>query len=109
MVRMVEKVKSECLMCGVRKCLEHACKAAWAGPPQLLSVGRQGLAVIFDMRLCCFSSVVGCVLMVSMSQMRVMRSCLVFPCFMVLCGFLVVSRRMFVMLCCLVMMFCCFS
>ncbi|MGB7726818.1 MAG: hypothetical protein WBL50_02215 [Candidatus Acidiferrum sp.] len=59
----------------------HACKAAWADPPQQLSLGREGLAVIFDMRLCCFSSVMRRVLKVSMSQMRVMGSCLVFPCF----------------------------
>jgi hypothetical protein len=70
-------------------------------------VGRNGLAVIFDMRFGRFPSVVHGVFVVTPGKVCVMRCCLVFSCFMMLCGFLVVSRRVFVMLCCLVMMLCC--
>jgi hypothetical protein len=63
--------------------------------------------VIFDMRLGCFRSVVHCVFVVTAGQMCVVRRRFVFPCFVVLRGFLVVSRSMFVMFSCLVMMLCC--
>jgi len=36
-----------------------------------------------------------------------MRRRFVFSCFMVLCGFPVVPRRVFVMLCCFMMVLCC--
>jgi hypothetical protein len=72
-----------------------------------LGVRRDGLAVIFDMRLGRFPSVVHCVFVVTAGQVCVMRCCLVFSCFMMPCGFLVVSCRKFVMFCCFVMMLCC--
>jgi len=70
-------------------------------------VGRDGLAVIFDVRLGRFPSVVHGVFVVTPGKVCVMRCRLVFSCFMMLCGFLVVSCRVFVMLCCLMMMLCC--
>ena len=48
-----------------------------------------------------FLSVVGCVDVVSAGYVRVMCCCLVLARFVVLSGFLMVSCRMFVMLCCL--------
>jgi hypothetical protein len=83
-------------------------KAEWALRPDELRSGRNCLAVIFDMRLGRFPCVVHRVFMVTTCQVRVMRCRLVSSCFVVLCGFLVVSSRVFMMFCCLVMMFCCF-
>ena len=77
--------------------------------PKSLGVSRAGLAVVFDMRLGCFRSVVHRVFVVTASQVSVMRCCVVLPCFVVLSGFFVVSCRVFVMLSCLVMMLCCFA
>lgn len=48
-----------------------------------------------------------CVFVVTAGQLRMMRCRLVFSCFVVLCGFLVVSCCVFVMLCGLMMMLCC--
>ena len=73
-----------------------------------LGTAQDGLAVLFEMRLGRFRSVVHCVLVVSLGEVRVMRRRLVFACFVLLSGFLVVSCRAFVMICCLVMMLCCF-
>jgi len=70
-------------------------------------VGRYCLAVIFDMRLGRFPSVVHGVFVVTPGKVCVMPCRLVFSCFMMLCGFLVVSCRVFVMLCCLMVMLCC--
>jgi hypothetical protein len=70
-------------------------------------VGR-GFAVMFDMHLGCFGSVVYGVLVVATGQVRVVCGRLVRACFVVLRGFLVVSRRVFVMLCGLVVMLSCF-
>jgi hypothetical protein len=80
------------------------------GALRLISLGVRsyGLAVIFNMRLGRFSGVVLCVFLVTAGQVRMMRCCLVFSRFMMLCGFLVVSCRKLVMLCRLVMMLCCF-
>ena len=55
-----------------------------------------------------FRSVVRCVLVVAAGQVRVMRRRFVPPCFMVRRSFPMVSRRVFVMLCCFVMMLDCF-
>jgi hypothetical protein len=66
--------------------------------------GVGGLAVIFDMRFRCFSSMVHRVFVMTSGEMRMMRCRLVFSCFMMLCGFLVVSCRVFVTLCCLAVM-----
>jgi hypothetical protein len=63
-------------------------------------VGRDGLAMIFDMRLGRFRSVVHCMFVVTACQVRMMCCCLMFARFVVFCGFLVVSCRVFVMLCC---------
>jgi hypothetical protein len=65
-------------------------------------------AILFDVRLCRFRSMVRRVFVVATGQVRVMSCCLVFSCFMVLCGFLMVSCRVFMMLSCFVMMLCCF-
>lgn len=54
-----------------------------------------------------FSSVMHCVLVMTAGQVRVMRCRLMFPGFMMFCGFLVVSSRVFMMLSCFVMMRCC--
>jgi len=62
--------------------------------------------VIFDMRLGCFPSVVRCVFMVTAGYVRVMRRCLMSPCFVVLRRFPVMSCRVLMMFCCLVMMLC---
>ena len=45
--------------------------------------------------------------MVTTGEVSMMRCSLVFPCFVVLGGFLVMACRIFVMFCCLVMMFHC--
>jgi hypothetical protein len=76
--------------------------------PYNLCVDRTGsLAVMFDMCLGCFRCVVHCMLMVTVSQVRMMSCGLMFARFMVLCGFLVVPCRMFVVLRCFVMMVYC--
>jgi hypothetical protein len=82
-------------------------RAEWALRPNELGGGRNCLAVILDMRLGRFPCVVHRVFMVTTCQVRVMRRRLVSSCFVVLCGFLVVSSRVFMMFGCLVMMFCC--
>ena len=48
------------------------------------------------------------VLLVSAGCLSMMRSCFVFACFVVLCGFLMMSCRVFVMFRRFVMMLCCF-
>jgi len=70
-------------------------------------VGRAGLTVIFDVCLGRFPGVVHRVFVVTASQVRMMCCRLVFSCFVMFGGFLVVSCGVFVMLCCLVMMLCC--
>ena len=72
-----------------------------------LGGGGFGFAVIFDMCLGCFRSMVLCVFVVTARYVRVMCRRFVFTCFVMFSGFLVVVRRVFVMLCCLVMMLCC--
>ncbi len=72
-----------------------------------LGVGGDGLAVIFNMGLGGLRRVVHGVFVVTACQVRVVCRGFVFARFVVLSGLLVVARRMFVMLCCPVMMFCC--
>ncbi len=72
-----------------------------------LGARQHGLAVMFEMGLDRFRSVVHCVFVVTLGEVRVICCHLVFACFVVLSGFLVVTSRVFVMLCCLVMMLCC--
>ncbi len=74
--------------------------------PNQLSVGRAGFAVMFEVRLGRFLSVVRGVKVVRLSHVRVMRRHFVVTGFMVLRGFLVMMSRVFVMLCCLVVMLC---
>jgi hypothetical protein len=59
---------------------------------------------MFDVGLGCFGCVVRCVLVVAVGQMCVVRGRFVFACFVMLCGFLVMARRVFVMLRCFTMM-----
>lgn len=66
-----------------------------------------GLAVVLDVRLGGFRRVMHGVLMVAVRQVRVMPSRFVSALFVMLCGFLMVTRGVLVMLGCLVMMFCC--
>jgi hypothetical protein len=47
------------------------------------------------------------VLVVTVGQMRMMCCRFVPSCFVVLCGFLVMPGRVFVVFCCLVVMLCC--
>jgi hypothetical protein len=70
-------------------------------------VGRDSLAVIFDMRFGCFRRVVHCVFVVTTGQVCVVSCGFVFTRFMVLCGFFVVSCRVFMVFCCLVVMLHC--
>jgi hypothetical protein len=72
-----------------------------------LGVGGIGLVVGFDVGLGCFRGVMGCMLMVAMGHVRVMCCGLVLSGFKVVGGFSMVTSRVFVMLCCLVMMLCC--
>ena len=72
-------------------------------PPEL-GVGRVGFAVMFDVGLGGFGSVMSCVLVMTISQVRVMCCGLVLTGFVVAGGFPVVMGRVLVMLCCLVMM-----
>ena len=75
--------------------------------PNNLGVGRDGLAMIFDMRPGRFRSVVLCMFVVTAGQVRMMRCRLMFARFVMFCGFLVVSCRVFGMLRCFMMMLCC--
>jgi hypothetical protein len=59
---------------------------------------------MFDVGLGCFGCVVRCMLVVAVGQVRVVCGGFVFACFVVLCGFLVMARRVFVMLRCFMMM-----
>jgi hypothetical protein len=68
---------------------------------------RQCLTVILYVGLRCFRCVVRCVMVMTVGQLCVVCSGLVFARFMVSGRFFVVSCRMFVMFCCLVMMLCC--
>jgi hypothetical protein len=72
-------------------------------PPEL-GVGRVGFAVMFDVGLGGFGSVMSCVLVMTISQVRVMCCGLMLAGFVVAGGFPVVMGRVLVMLCCLVMM-----
>ena len=63
--------------------------------------------MVLSVQLGCLGCVMGCVMVVAVGQMGVVRGRFVFACFVVFCGFLVVVRREFVMLCCLMMMLCC--
>ena len=60
--------------------------------------------MFFDMRLRRFRSMVHCMFVVAASEVCMMRCRLVFPCVVVLGGLLVMTSRVFVMLCCFVMM-----
>ena len=74
-------------------------------PFHQLSMSRFHLRpMIFNMCFGRFRSVVHCMFVVAASEVRVMRSRLVFSCFVVLGGFFVMACRVFVMLCCFVMM-----
>ena len=75
-------------------------------PPAKLSLSREGPAVVFDVRFGRFPGVVQGMLLMSVGELCVMRCRFVFACFVILRGFLVVSRRVLVMFCCLVVMFC---
>jgi hypothetical protein len=72
-----------------------------------LGRGWTGFAVSFNMGPGRFRRVMCCLLVVAVGQVRVVCCRFVFACFVVLCGFLVMSCRAFVMLCCLLMMLCC--
>jgi len=63
--------------------------------------------MIFNMRLGRFGSVVHCMLVVPVGQVRVMPCRLVSPRFVMFGGLLVMACRMFVMLCCFVMVLDC--
>ncbi len=83
-------------------------QAERAPRPPHLGVYRTGrLAVMFDVSLGCFCCVVHRVLVVTASQVSMVSCGLMFARFMVLCGFLVVACRVFVVFRCLVMMVCC--
>jgi hypothetical protein len=72
-----------------------------------LGVGRAGLAVVFYMCLRRFRSMMRGVLVVTMSQMRMVSCRFVIACFVVSCSFLVVSGRVFMMLgCFFVVLYC---
>ena len=63
--------------------------------------------MMFDVSLCGFCSVVNCVLMVTVGEVCVMCGRFVVSLFVLLCGFIVVSCRVFVMLCSLAVMLRC--
>ncbi len=60
------------------------------------------MPVLFDVNLGRLSGVVRCVMVVSLSRVRVVRGGLMVACFVVLCSFAMVPGSVFVMLCCLV-------
>jgi hypothetical protein len=74
---------------------------------RLLRVGRAGLGVVFDVRLGCFRRVMRCMRVMAVGQVRVVPCQFVAAGFVVPCGFLMVARCVFVVLCCLMMMFRC--
>jgi hypothetical protein len=51
--------------------------------------------VMSDVGLCCFDRVARGMLMVTVSEVGMMRCRFVFPCLVVICGFFVVPRRVF--------------
>ena len=62
--------------------------------------------MVFHVRFGRFRRVVHCMLLMSVGYLCVMRCRFVFACFVMLRRFPVVSRRVLVMFCCLVVMFC---
>jgi|HubBroStandDraft_1064217.scaffolds.fasta_scaffold96931_1 hypothetical protein len=72
-----------------------------------LGASRAGFAVVFDVSFGCFGCVMGCVLVMAVGQVGVMAGYFVLTCFVMLSGFFVMTCRVFVMLGCFVMMFCC--
>jgi hypothetical protein len=58
------------------------------------------MSVFFDVNLGRLGGVVRCMVMVSLSRVRVMRSGLVVTGFVMLCGFPMVLGSLLVMLCC---------
>jgi hypothetical protein len=68
-------------------------------------VGRSGFAIILDMRLGRLGRVVRRMFVMSSRQLGVVRRRFVPSCFVMLRSFLVVSSRIFVMLCRPLMMF----
>ncbi len=83
-------------------------KAEWAALPGKLGRGCFGRAMICDMRLRCLPGMVRRVFVMAAGEVGMMRCGFVFSCFMLLCGFLMVSCRVFMMLCCLAVMLYCF-
>jgi hypothetical protein len=65
--------------------------------------------VVFHVRLGGLGGVVAGVLMMAVREVGVMRCGFVLACFVMLGGFLVMARRVFVMLGCCVMVFGCFG
>jgi len=72
-----------------------------------LRFGAFRLVVVRDVGLCSFARVVGCVLMMAVSQMCMMGRGLNVSSFVVLSGFPVVFCRVVVMFCCLRVVLCC--
>ena len=62
---------------------------------------------MFDMEFCCFRSMMGCMHMVSMREVGMVRGFLVNAGFMVLCRFLMMMSGVLVMLGGFFVMFCC--
>jgi hypothetical protein len=69
-----------------------------------LRVSGMSLTVMFDVSFGRFRTVLHCVLVMTVCQVRMVRRGLVSAFFVVHCGFLVVPSGVFVMLCCLMMM-----
>jgi hypothetical protein len=70
-------------------------------------VGCAAFGVVFDVRLGGFRGVMGCVLVVTIGKVRVMRCGLVLTGFVVASGLSMVTGRVLVMLCRFVVMFGC--
>jgi hypothetical protein len=73
----------------------------------LCAGGFRLVAVMCDVQLCRFGRVVGSVVQVALSGVRVVAGSFVVARLMMPSGFAMVPSRVFVMLCCLVMMFGC--
>lgn len=65
------------------------------------------MTVVLDVRLCCFRSMMRCMLQVPVCRMRVMRRRQMIVSLVVFRGFAMVPRRVLVMFRCPVMMLCC--
>jgi hypothetical protein len=70
--------------------------------------GGRFVPVMFDVKLGCFRRMMGCVMHVALGSVRVVSRCLMVSRIVMVRRLMMMSGGVFVMLCCLAMMFACF-